>query len=316
MKIGVLGTGAMGSAIGGLLTESGLDVLLVDPWKEHVEAMEENGLVLEEQGDKRLIRVRATGDVRNVGSVDLVILLVKSYVTERAIRDFAPLIGTDTVVLSLQNGLGNEEIIAGIIGQDRVLGGVTHAGAVLLEAGHVQCSRKGKLTYIGELDGRNTERVLEVSRLLSAAGLDTDVAEDIYEKIWSKLLVNVAVSPISAITGLSHGGMAAVPEVLACAGAAVAEAMAVARAAAVKLTTEDPSEVWRAATAGLPGEHKSSMLQDIEKGSRTEIDFINGAVARWGEKHGVPTPVNRTLVAAVKGIEYRLKAYESPRPAD
>ncbi len=310
MKICVLGAGALGSSIGGLLTEAGLDVHLVDTWKEHVDALNQKGLRLKEQDGERVIKVQATDNVRTLGSIDLMIVLVKSYFTEQAIHSAKSIIGKDTIVLSLQNGLGNEEIIAQVIGKGHVLGGVTHAGGVLLAPAQVLVGRKGKLTYIGELDGKKTTRVNEVSQLFSSAGIQTVVTENIYEKIWSKLLVNVAVSPLSAITGLPHGGMTSVGEVVSCAEAAVAEAVEVARASGVVLPTADPSQVWKMATEGLPQDHKSSMLQDIEKGSRTEIDFINGAVVKWGEQHGVPTPVNRTLVAGMKGIEYRQQKIE------
>lgn len=314
MRICVLGAGALGSSVGGLLTEAGLDVHLVDTWKEHVAAMAEKGLRLKEQDGERVIKVRATDDVRALGSVDLLILLVKSYSTEQSIRGALPVIGKDTMVLSLQNGLGNEEIVAHLIGRDHVLGGVTLAGGVLLGPGHAQIGRKGKPSYIGELDGRRTARAAEVSRLLSSVGLQTEVVEDIQARIWNKLLVNIAVSPLSAITGLPHGGMASVQQVVSCAEAAVAEAIAVAKSAGLALAIEDPSRIWKMATEGLPAEHKSSMLQDIEKGSRTEIDFINGAVVKRGEELGVPTPVNKTLVAAVKGIEYRRRNPTGSKP--
>jgi 2-dehydropantoate 2-reductase len=160
----------MGSAIGDLLTEGRLYVLLVDPWKEHVRAMVAKGLILEEQDEEQVILVQATDDVHQVGSVDLVILTAKSYATEQAVRGTEPLIAADTVALSLPNSLGNEEIIARVIGKDHRLGRVTHAGAVLRGPGHVQSSRKDKLTYIGELDGRKTDRALEVMRVLRSAG--------------------------------------------------------------------------------------------------------------------------------------------------
>lgn len=305
MKICVLGAGALGSSIGGLLTEAGLDVYLVDKRKEHVDAMVRKGLRLQEQDNERVIRVQATDNVHTLGSIDLMIVLVKSHFTEEAIHSAKSVIGKDTIVLSLQNGLGNEEIIAQVVGKDHVLGGVTYAGGVLLAPAQVLVGRKGKLTYIGELDGKKTTRETEVSQLLNSAGIQTVVSDNIYEKIWSKLLVNVAVSPLSAITGLPHAGMAKVGEIVSCAMAAVAEAVEVARASGVILPPEDPSQIWKLATEGLPTDHKSSMLQDVEKGTRTEIDFINGAIVKWGEKYGVPTPVNKTLVAGVKGIEYR-----------
>lgn len=307
MKTCVLGAGALGSSIGGLLTEAGVEVHLVDTWKEHVSAMQRNGLLLREPDTDRVIRVRATDDVRTLGSVDLMIVLVKSYLTESAIRSAKSLVGRDTVILSLQNGLGNEEIIAEVFGKDHVLGGITYAGGVLLAPGHVLTGRRGKLTYIGELDGRRTARADRIKELFDSAGIETIVADNISEKIWSKLLVNVAVGPLSVITGLPHAAMARVEDVVRCAEVAVAEAAEVARASGTFLAVEDPAQIWRLATQGLPAGHKSSMLQDIEKGSRTEIDFINGAVVRLAERCGVPAPVNRTLVAGVKGIEHRLQ---------
>lgn len=124
--------------------------------------------------------------------------------------------------------------------------------------------------------------------------------------MWDKLLVNVATGALSAITGLPYGGLYAVPEVQACALAAVAEAMAVARAKGVVLSMSDPQQPWELAHAGLGPDFKASMLQSLEKGSRTEIDYINGAVVREGQRLGVPTPVNQALVAAIKGIEHKL----------
>jgi 2-dehydropantoate 2-reductase len=156
---------------------------------------------------------------------------------------------------------------------------------------------------IGKPDGGLSARAQRVAEVFNGAGLDTNVSRNITGVIWDKLLVNVATGALSAITRLSYGPLYQSLELQATATAAVAEAMAVAQASGIRLSITDPAEPWRLAGAGLPPEFKPSMLQSLEKGSITEIDFINGAVVREGEKVGVATPVNRTLVACIKGLE-------------
>jgi 2-dehydropantoate 2-reductase len=308
MKICILGAGSLGSAIGGALTAGGLDVWLMGrPGSAHIEAMRQKGLTLIEGGVERTVEVRVATDGREVGPVDLLIVLVKSRCTAEAIQGAGPLIGERTIVLSLQNGLGNEEILIERLGKERVLGGRTYAGGNLAAPGRVIVGVKGKKTLIGEWDGTSTERVTGIAALLNRAGLETQVSPDIRAVIWNKFLVNVSTGAICGITGLPYGQLNQVKEAVDCAAAAVAEAIAVARAEGVALSMTDPREAWNRAVEGLPFGFKTSMRQDIEKGEKTEIDFINGAVVRLGEKWGVPTPVNKTLVAAIKGIEFGLK---------
>ena len=231
------------------------------------------------------------------------IVLVKSFHTRDAIAGATALIGAHTVVLSLQNGLGHEDVLAEFVGRQRVLAGKTYVGGVLLAPGRIVSGTAGKQTIIGELDGRISERALAIAAEFNRAGLATTVSDHIVGTMWDKLLVNVATGALSAITRLPYGALYAVPEVKATALAAVAEAMAVARAAGVKLSFSQPEQAWTRAAEGLPTDFKASMLQSLEKGSITEIDFVNGAVVRWGAKHGIPTPVNAALVGCVKGIE-------------
>jgi 2-dehydropantoate 2-reductase len=192
-----------------------------------------------------------------------------------------------------------------------VLAGKTYVGGVLLAPGQIISGVSGKHTHIGELTGERTARVTAIADTFNRAGLATTVSDNIVGTMWDKLLVNVATGALSGITGLTYGALYAVPEIKATALAAVNEAMAVARAAGVTLEITQAVQAWDRAAAGLPPEFKASMLQSLEKGSRgdgpiTEIDFINGAVLRWGERHHVPTPVNAALVACIKGIERRM----------
>lgn len=308
MKIGILGAGSLGSVFGGLMAEAGSDVWLIGrPQSEHIRTMERQGLTLVEGSAERCVPVKVATDCRKVGPVDLLIVLVKSYATCEAIEGAGALIGDATTALSLQNGLGNEEILMDRLGKKRVLGGKTYVGGVVISPGRVLIGVKGKSTYIGEWDGTDTDRVVRIAGLLTRAGLETRVSPDIRTVIWSKLLINVATGAISSIARLPYGKLNQVKEAVECGAAAVAEAIDVAHASGVDLTGVVPREIWNKATEGLPFDFKTSMLQDIEKGSRTEIDFINGAVVRFGERFGVPTPVNRTLVAGIKGIEFSLK---------
>ena len=307
MKICILGAGALGSSLGGVLTEAGLDVCLIDTWTEHVNAMNRQGLKLREDFSERTVKVRAATDCRGIGPADLILVLVKSYHTKEAIKNAGPIIGDQTVVLSFQNGLGNEDILAEVVGKEHVIGGRTFAGGVMLGPGHVMAGCKGKQTYVGELDGRITERVNEIARQFNQAGLETIISANIVGIMWDKLLINVATGALSGITRLPYGELYQVKEVMDCALEAVSEAIAVAKAMGVKLTITDPKKIWLKAAENLPPGFKASMLQDIEKGSRTEIESINGSVVRLGERHGVPTPVNKALVGGIKGIEQYVK---------
>ncbi len=312
MKICVLGAGALGCAIGAALAQAGADVWLLNRSKAHVDAMNDAGLVLVSTEGEQRVPVQATTDAQEVGTVDLVIVLVKSFHTREAITGARALIGKDTLVLSLQNGLGHEDVIGEIVGRERVLAGKTYVGGVLLAPGRIVSGTAGKQTFLGELDGTVTERARRIAALFNDAGLATTVSDNILGVMWDKLLVNVATGALSGITRLPYGDLYAVPELKATALAAVAEAMAVARKAGIRLQFTEPEQAWERAAEGLPAEFKASMLQSLEKGSITEIDFINGAVVRGGQKLGVATPVNATLVGCIKGIE---RALAAGRPA-
>ena len=310
MKICFVGAGALGCAIGGTLAKGGSNVTLVDLNQAHVDAINRNGLIMREGGKDRPVKVSAATDYAKVGIVDLVIVLVKSNYTKAAIEAARSIVGPDTVVMSIQNGLGHEDVLAEIVGREHLLAGKTYVGGVLLAPGHVIAGVEGKLTYIGELDGAISPRAAKVAEEFKRAGLNTIVSPNIVGTIWDKLLINVATGAVSAFTGLVYGGLYKVPEVEAMAIAAVAEAMAVAKAQGVVLSIKDPRDAWTMAAEGLPLEFKTSMLQSLEQGQPTEVDFINGSVVRAGKACGIPTPVNETLVACVKGIEYRIMHFK------
>ncbi|MEM5405067.1 2-dehydropantoate 2-reductase [Paraburkholderia unamae] len=303
MKIAILGAGALGCAIGAALTEGGHETWLLDRSPVHVETMRRDGLQVDDDKGTRRIGVRAATQASEIGAADVVIVLVKSFHTDAAMRGALALIGPKTLVLSLQNGLGHEDVLADIVGRERVLAGKTYVGGVLRGPGHIQSGVTGKATYIGELDGQITPRVRAIADAFNAAELMTAASDNIVGTMWDKLLVNVATGAITGITRLTYGQLYDEPLLKATALAAVSEAIATAQAAGIRLSMTDPEQAWALAAEGLSPAFKTSMLQSLEKGSVTEIDFINGSVVRWGQRLGVPTPVNATLVACIKGIE-------------
>jgi 2-dehydropantoate 2-reductase len=307
LKICVLGAGALGCAIGGVLAEAGCAVTLVTRNAAHVAAIHRDGLRLVEEDRERRVVVRAATDCSSLEPMDLVVVLVKSFQTRQAIESARSIVGPGTVVLSLQNGLGHEDVLAEVVGRDKVMAGKTYVGGVLLSPGRILVGTQGKETVIGELDGRISPRALAIRDEFRRAGLQITLSENIVGTMWDKLLVNVSTGALSGITSLSYGELYKVPEIEACALAAVGEAMAVARACGVVLAPREPRDAWLKAAEGLPHDFKTSMLQSLKKGSLTEIDFINGAVVRSGQRCGVPTPVNQTLVAGIKGIEHRMR---------
>jgi 2-dehydropantoate 2-reductase len=282
-------------------------VTLINRHADQVQAINDQGLILRSSAGDTRVKVRAATHAQGLGPMDLIIVLVKSFDTRSAMQGALSLLGEHTLVLSLQNGLGHEDVLAELVGAHRVLAGKTYVGGLLVAPGVVVAGTEGKETLIGELNATESDRAHAIARLFNEAGLPTHVCADIRATMWDKLLVNVATGALSGITGLPYGELYQVPEVQACALAAVAEAMAVAQASGVRITTREPREAWVKAAAGLPYEFKASMLQSLEKGSATEVDYIHGAVVQRGAALGVPTPVNSTLVACIKGIERGLR---------
>lgn len=312
MKICMLGTGSLGSTIGGTLAQGGSEVYFVDQWKEHIDKINENGLKMTDEKEDWYVKVDARTSAEGMGPVDLVIVLVKSFATKEAVSQLKEtnVIGENTLVMSLQNGLGNEETIAEVVGKANVISGKTYVGGRLLSPGYVSAGVKGKYTYIGELTGEITDRIQAVCDEFNKAGLLCEVSDNIKGLIWDKLLINVAAGALCGITRLPYGPLYEEEYIKETAVAAIQEGIDVAKAAGVKLKSEDPEYPWYAASEGLPETFKTSILQSLELKRPTEIDFINGSVVEWGKKFGIPTPVNQTLVTCVKGIEKFLLEYE------
>ena len=207
MKICMLGTGSLGSTIGGTLAQGGSEVYFVDQWKEHIDKINENGLKMTDEKEDWYVKVDARTSAEGMGPVDLVIVLVKSFATKEAVSQLKEtnVIGENTLVMSLQNGLGNEETIAEVVGEANVISGKTYVGGRLLSPGYVSAGVKGKYTYIGELTGEITDRIQAVCDEFNKAGLLCEVSDNIKGLIWDKLLINVAAGALCGITRLPYG---------------------------------------------------------------------------------------------------------------
>ena len=300
MRIAVIGAGAMGSVMGGLLAKAGNDVALVDVWREAVDHINAEGLRI----DDEVVHVRATDNPSEIGLVDLVIVFVKCYHTESAVRNALSLIGPETVVLSLQNGWGNGPGIANIIGSDKLILGVCYHSATVAGPGHVLHVGKGK-TFMGELHGKRTKRLDEIVQVFNNAGIEVIATENVLKEIWSKLALNVCTLPTSALLGFYAPQLVQHDAMLELMRALLHEVIAVAQAQKIPLDFE---ERWEAITSLLKRcgpNAKSSMLQDVEKSRHTEIDVINGAIVEAGQRCGIPTPYNNAMLWMVKSLEVR-----------
>jgi len=300
MKTVMMGAGAMGSLFGGLLTRSGEEVWLVGNRKDQIDTLRSAGLTFEEEGELQIIPVNATLDVTSVGKADLVIFFVKTYDTEVAVSDALVLEKEDTIFLTLQNGLGNEEVICQKIDRKKVMLGVTGHGATYLGPGHIRHAGWGK-TFIGELDHRITDRAVRMTQMLCDAGIETEVSSNIHDRVWGKLLVNVGINALTALTGFKNGQLLDYPESARLMEKLVFEAAEVARRKGVHLG-EDPIEKVRMAIEATK-ENRSSMGQDFDHRQKTEIDAINGAVVREAQPLGIPVPFNQAVADLVKAIE-------------
>ncbi|MBR0598634.1 ketopantoate reductase family protein [Sinanaerobacter chloroacetimidivorans] len=303
MKIAIVGAGAMGCLYGAKLSAVPTnEVYLIDVWKEHIESINENGLVMEENGELIPYRaVKGVLDANQAGICDLVIVFVKSTLTSAAVKTNKAVFGPDTIALTLQNGLGNIDLIRAEIGDNNVIAGTTAHGATMLGPGKIRHAGKGK-TIIGELNGNQTDRIERVAEVLRTADLETDISNNVLGLVWDKLLINVGINALTGITKLKNGELLDHPEIEELLEAAVSEAHAVAKVKGITLSYDDPISHTKAVCAATAA-NKSSMLQDVLNHKQTEIEMINGAIVQEGAKAGIATPVNLVLTNLIKYIQ-------------
>lgn len=293
----------MGSLFGGLLGKAGEDVTLVDVWEDHIKAIKDNGLIMTCDGVEYNVKVNAETSPANVGPVDLVIFLVKGTNTDQAIKDAAPMIVEDTRVLTLQNGLGNPEKIASVIGEEKVLFGVIDFASVLLGPGRISAELAKSTIHFKPLNNAIDDRVRQVEKVLQKAGINADVNLKVERDIWRKLVINCNVNALASICRIRTGTLLDQGEVTQFLFRDITnEIVNVANAKGIELELEECLEFLNELLENVRG-HYPSMTQDIMKKRKTEIEFINGGVVKEGKKVGVSTPVNETLCRLITIIE-------------
>ncbi|MEZ5557010.1 MAG: 2-dehydropantoate 2-reductase [Pseudomonadales bacterium] len=302
MRIAVIGCGAMGSIYAGLLAASGNEVLAVDTNRAHVDAINAQGLRVSGASGDRRVRIRASEKPPDA-TVDLVILAVKAAHVGGAAASARRLAGPDTPVLTIQNGLGSADVVAEVLGHERLIVGVAQGfGASLPEPGHAHHNDM-KAIRMGAYAGLAATMVERVATVWREAGFDAAAVADIAAMQWEKLICNVAYSAPCAITGLTVGEVMDDPDAGLVSRSAAQEAWGVARARGIHLAFEDPIALVREFAARMP-RAKPSVLLDLEAGRPSEVGVINGAVPREALKVGMTAPVNSTLTALVQALEH------------
>jgi 2-dehydropantoate 2-reductase len=301
MRICVIGCGAVGSLFAAHLARAGKhEVWAYDVWKEHTRAIREQGLRLSGAAEFTA-KLNATSDAAEIPRCEYGIVATKAIHTKAAIAQAARAFDDESAVCSVQNGVGNEELIAEHVRY--VIRGTTFPAGHPIAPGHIGYDIKGD-TWIGPFEPTNTpmHKVEELAAAITEAGMNTIALKDARGAQWTKLIFNASTNPVGALTLLHHGAATRFGATDQLFRDLISEGEAVARALGIELHGDARELVQKGANA--PGKHKASMLQDVLAKRQTEVDFMNGAIVHWGEKTGVPTPLNRAMWALIKGLEH------------
>ncbi len=298
--VAVVGPGALGTLFAARFAQAGIATLLLDHRPARAAQLSESGLVLRKGNTEARLHIPVTADPAMLAQVDYVLLLVKSYQTEDAAAVLAEHLPDNAAVLTLQNGLGNVEILQAHLGTMRVWGGTTAQGALLEASGIVVDTGEGP-TVIGRPDGCHDARTEQFAGLLLQAGFSVAITDDLPAALWSKVILNAAINPVGALTRLRNGELAATDYTLKLMTAAAREAANIALKHGVKLPETD----WRArllTVCQATANNRNSMLQDVLNNRRTEVDAINAAIVRIADQQNMPAPINRSLWYLIKGL--------------
>ena len=303
MKIAVVGAGAMGSLFGALLAEAGNEVWLHDVWVEHVHAINTDGLTIEQEGQTRTLRINATADPQQIGQAELIIIFVKSTHTAAAAETARKLAGSAGAVMTLQNGMGNADILAEFINPERVLAGTTSHGATMLGPGRILHAGVGATTigaWSATKQGR--KRAHQLSDFFTGIGIESEPVDDVRSVLWNKLLINIGINAITALSAIKNGQILdlEITRKLSC--MAVEEAMEIAGRMQINIRQDAVEHVL--AVARATAANRSSMGQDVDKKRQTEIGAINGYIVREAKRLGIQAPVNETLTALVETLQH------------
>lgn len=294
----IVGTGAVASLFAARLTASGTDVTMLGSWQQGLLALRKHGVrLVEADGSEHTHPVQVVDDPQSCAPAQHALVLVKSWGTARAAQQLVRCLSGDGLALTLQNGLGNLETLVGKLGVDRVALGVTTYGANLIEPGRVRSAGEGTITL------SRTAGIDTLAGVLQRAGFQVEFTADPSGLIWGKLAVNAAINPLTALLEVPNGTLLELPSSRDLMAAVARETATVAEAQGIQLPYTDPALVIEQ-VARRTAANRSSMLQDITRGTPTEIDAINGAIVREADRHNVPAPVNRTLWQLVKAKEH------------
>ena len=310
MRIAVIGAGAMGAMFGARFATAGAEVVLFDTDAAHVGAINADGLTLEGRDGDLHLRLAATTDPAAIGPVDMALVLVDGNATAAAAAMLADILPAEAFALTLQNGIGNIEALTAALGAGRVIAGSTYNSGARRGPGRVAHTNVGDTT-IGELDGSDTDRLRAIVALFEGGGLPVTVSDNVVGHVWMKFVLNVAINPVSAVTGLRSGEIARTPSALALMEHILDEALAVMAARGIRLPVDDPrAHVIDHARLRY---NRPSMLQHVEAGRRTEIEALNGALLREAAALGIPCPFNQAIVLTVRSLEARAR-YRAETP--
>ena len=306
MKIAVIGAGAMGSLFGAMLAGADNEVWLYDVWKEHVQTINQEGLSIEREGRTRVVRLHATTEPDQIGMAELTIIFVKSTQTRAATLTAQQIAGSEGAVMTLQNGMGNADIIAEVFTPHRILAGTTSHGATMLGAGRIRHAGIGATT-IGTwaATGQGRQLATRFADFFSRAGIETEAVDEVRSVVWNKLLINIGINAITALSGIKNGQILDLEITRELSRIAVEEAMAVARARDIAIKEDAVGIVFKVAEATAV--NRSSMGQDVDNNRTTEIAAINGFIVDEAKKLGIETPVNFALTALVQTLENHYK---------
>lgn len=302
MQFAVIGAGNMGCVYGANLARAGEQVALIDVWEEHIRHIRTDGLQMDGLHGKFTVQVEATTDPAAAPKADVALVCVNAYATREAAWSARAVLKDSGYAVTLQNGLGNVESLTEVLGAEHVLAGLSFHSGDLNGPGQVTHTNIGP-SYLGELDKSRTQRLAALCEVMERAELNPVPVDDIMTVIWSKFVHNCAINAICAVTGLRPGHIQQVPELDEFQTHIISETLALLKAQGICLPDSNPLETIKAYSAEKF--HRPSMLQHLERGRLTEIDALNGYVARESRKLGLAAPYNDALTDLIKGREYR-----------
>ena len=307
MKIAVMGAGALGGYFGGRLAQAGHEVWLIARGA-HLDAMQKNGLkIISPNGDAHLRDIHATGDPAEVGEVDVVFFMVKNRDVENAAKAIQPMLGSETFVVTCQNGITAWERLGAIVGEDRVIPGVARIPGEITRPGVITHTATFDVLSFGEVDGSPSQRTRDLRDVLADAATSPVIVDNIRHDLWTKFCGQSALASLTTLTGLDVGPLRDTPESAKLFKDAIAENYRVGKAVVPDLPEDIPDINWNWIQR-LPDHMHASMLDDLRNGKPIELEYLSGDVVRLGRKHGVPTPIHGTLYAALKPMADRLEA--------